>query len=503
MSLSIRPPTPPPQHAITSTTSSRTVGRVHAPDDEDPVFRMVDIRAIVGFPLRAVRRRRRLALALFLGVVALTSAAVAVMPRHYLTQTKFFAQKNFVMPALNNPRRTVPGESDAPTKLAMDAVMKRENLIQVIRETNLMSTWTQMRSPVGKAKDAMLRLMHRTMSDSDRVDAMVGLMQRQMWVVSDEGTVTIGVDWGDPASAFRIVQAAQQNFFEDRHITEVSMIGESIAILEGHVETARQAIQDAVVQINTVAHRGARTAGPVASMAAPRADVGVIATLQAQLNSKLQAITDVESSRNQRLQALQLRLAELRNTLGAAHPEIASTQESIRAVSTDSPQLMQLRTDERSLRAQLAVHGVRPGEIGPAQAPGLEASLARATLERLSQRPAVDSIEDPQVTYARSQLKIATSDYEDLLGRLEGARIELETARAAFKYRYNVIMPARVPNRSMKPNVPVMILAGAIGAMVLAVFAATTLDFLSGRMLERWQVDRQLGLPVLAELHLP
>jgi uncharacterized protein involved in exopolysaccharide biosynthesis len=214
-----------------------------------------------------------------------------------------------------------------------------------------------------------------------------------------------------------------------------------------------------------------------------------------------QAITDLESSRNQRLQALQQHLAELRNTLGAAHPEIASTQESIRATATDSPQLAQLRADERSVVARLATLGVKPGDPTPA-ATGLETSLARATLDRLSQ-PSIDSVEDPQITYAKSQLKIATSDYEDLLDRLEGARIELETARAAFKYRYSVITPPMVPRRSVKPNVPVLLAGGAMLGLVLGIFAAVALDLLSGQLLERWQVDRQLGLPVLADVRLP
>jgi hypothetical protein len=33
--------------------------------------------------------------------------------------------------------------------------------------------------------------------------------------------------------------------------------------------------------------------------------------------------------------------------------------------------------------------------------------------------------------------------------------------------------------------------------MLLAVFAATALDVIGGRLLERWQVERQLGLPLI------
>jgi len=503
MSLSIRPPTPPHSTSLTHTASRSVIADPATAAEDHRVFTMVDVMVLLGFPLRALRRRKALAIGLWVAVVALTGLVASLLPRHYQAQTKFAAQKNIVMPSLNNPRRTVPGEAQATTKSAMDIVMRRENLIEIIREANLLATWPRMRTPLGRVKDAIDKARHREPSDSDVVNAMVGMLQSQMWVSSDDDAVTIGVDWGDPQAAYRIVQAAQQNFFDERHVTEVSMIGESIAILEGHVETARQAIQDAVSQINTAAHRNVRSAPTLtgAPTALQRANAGAIVTLQGQLAVRRQAIADLESSRNQRLQALQQHLAELRNTLGAAHPEIASTQESIRAVSTDSPQLAQLRADERSLVARLTALGMRPGDAVPA-ATGLEASLARATLDRLSRVP-VDSVEDPQITYAKSQLKIATTDYEDLLGRLSDARIEMETARAAFKYRYNVITPPMVPRKSIKPKVPLLMVGGAMLGVFLGIFAAVALDLLSGRMIERWQVDRQLGLPVLADVQLP
>jgi hypothetical protein len=34
----------------------------------------------------------------------------------------------------------------------------------------------------------------------------------------------------------------------------------------------------------------------------------------------------------------------------------------------------------------------------------------------------------------------------------------------------------------------------------LALFGATAMDLAGGRVLESWQVDRQLGLPVLGEV---
>jgi uncharacterized protein involved in exopolysaccharide biosynthesis len=458
---------------------------------------MGDLGEIVSFPLRAVRRHR-VAFALLFGAMALMVVLAAILlPKHYLVETKFFAQRNVVMPALGNPRRAVPSESDAPTRLASEAVLKRENLIEVIRETNLMANWSQIRSPLGKARDAVTQWIRGPMSDSDRVNAMVGLLEARMWVASADGTVRIGVDWVDPSAAYRIVQAAQQNFFDERHASEISMIGESIGILETHVTGAETAIQEALAHIRPAG--GARSLAFAPRRVRPAAAANPAAAgLQAELSAKVQTIGDLQSARNLRLATLQNHLAELRNVYGPAHPEISATQQSIKTLSSDSPQLTTLRAEAQDLRSRLTALGVTPGETAPASQ--FEPALDRATLDRLvRQRP--DSQEDPQTTYAKSRLKIATSDYEDLLDRLEGAHIELETARAAFKYRYNIITPAQVPSKPSKPKMPLLFAGGFLLAVVMAVFAVTTIDIARGRILEPWQVRRQLGLPVLADVH--
>jgi hypothetical protein len=122
--------------------------------------------------------------------------------------------------------------------------------------------------------------------------------------------------------------------------------------------------------------------------------------------------------------------------------------------------------------------------------------------ERMA-RGSTDSLEDPRITYARSRLKIATTNYEEMLDRLEGARIELETARAAFKYRYTVTAPPQFPKRPRSPNVPLILVGGVILAGMLALFVVTALDVAGGKFVEAWQVERSLGLRVLGQVRAP
>ncbi len=105
-----------------------------------------------------------------------------------------------------------------------------------------------------------------------------------------------------------------------------------------------------------------------------------------------------------------------------------------------------------------------------------------------------------QYAYAKARLRFAMNNYDSLIERLGAAQIELDTARAAFKYRYSTIRPAELPKRWRKPKVPVVIAGGVFAAMVLAALAAALVDIRSRRLVERWQVERTLGLPVLGEM---
>jgi uncharacterized protein involved in exopolysaccharide biosynthesis len=497
-----------PQHLPTlwSPPDPRFAPAHHPMHAEEPVFQSDLVRDLIGFPWRAVKRHRALAASLFLVIAVAAGLSSIVMPRHYVVYTVLVAAKNNVMPALGNPRRPAAAESDAPTRLAVEAVMRRDNLVEIIRETNLMAIQDRLRSPLGRtASFLMEHVLGKKPTEDDRLKMVIGLLQSRMYVRPEqEGTVTIGIDWPDPESAYRLVQSAQQNFIEQRHEKEISMIGESIGILQNHVTEAQGSMQEALSALKAarpdiVVPEALRppTTGP-AKKQISAAQQAQIQTLQTQLSTKQRIITDLETSRSQDLAQLQTKLSDLRHTYGPAHPEVTATEDRIRALQVDSPQLVTLKQEEASLQNQLSAFGVTSDNT-PAATSMSDATFARQMLDRIT-RARSDSADNPQVVYAQSRLKMATNDYEDFLSRLEDAKIELETARAAFKYRFNVVTPAEVPKKPIKPKVPLLIAGGIFLGLAFGVFAATALDFISGRVVEKWQVQRQVGLPILATI---
>ena len=114
----------------------------------------------------------------------------------------------------------------------------------------------------------------------------------------------------------------------------------------------------------------------------------------------------------------------------------------------------------------------------------------------------VDPFEDegPEIEYVKGQVRYALSNYNAFLDRLESARLELDSARAAFKYRYTIITPVQRPRGPIKPK-PVLVLgASLIAGFALAVLSTALVDLRSRKLLENWQIERQLRLPLIGEV---
>ena len=468
------------------------------------------LKDYLGFVFGGVRRHPALASGVFTGVAVVSIAMALLMPKTFHVETKILAQRNQVMASLGNPHRSIPFDSDAPTRAAQETVLRRDNLVSLVKQTNLLDQWDATRAPILRFKDAVLNAVAGPPDDADRLDAMLGLLEKRLKVTTDNTTVTIAIDWPTAQLAYQLVEAAQQNFLEARHVSEVSAIAEAISILEMHASTVHDTIDEALQQVQSL-HDGKRKApgpaaplGPVApkpvAAAAPKGpeiNEHELAQLKFILKGKRRAIADLEEFRGRRLTELNAALAEQKVMYSDQHPVILDTRQRISSLQQESPQITALKHDEAELVAEYTRKGGRdPDALIEPRAP-----VARSRATELEVAAPSRSLEgDPAMDYAQGQLKMATSNYEELMMRIDAAKIELDTARAAFKYRYSVVNPAQLPKKPLKPNVPVLIFAGLLAAALTALFAGTATEVWKGRIVERWQVERTLGLPVLAEV---
>jgi hypothetical protein len=112
-------------------------------------------------------------------------------------------------------------------------------------------------------------------------------------------------------------------------------------------------------------------------------------------------------------------------------------------------------------------------------------------------------LEDPRQAAARGRLEASMKRYQEVIARLDGARLQLDITRTAFRYRYSVVTPAEVPRGPTKRTPLIVGVASVIAGILLALLIGAAADYRSGRFIETWQVRRRLKLDVLGELDLP
>jgi uncharacterized protein involved in exopolysaccharide biosynthesis len=512
---------------------------VHVDPESEP---LVDVKQLLNygaFIARSVRRHKLLAAATIFLVIGLTCAAAVLLPRTYFVQTKLFAQRNAVMAALSNPGRAVPWDADAPTRAAAETVLRRDNLISLITQTDLIKEWDRRRKPILKFKDWVVATVSRyELTPDDKLESMVGLLEDRMIVNAGpvgDGTVTIEITWPDAEMAYQLVQGAQQAFLDARQVAETAAIGESIAILERYSTSLHESINRTLAELERSQSKG----GPVvsrprvaravrqpssavpalaASLGAPELPYTVgndptLSQLRTVIATKRTDLTRLAETRQQQITELQGRLSQLRTVYTANHPSVLSAQQNLAAVSQEPPRALALAAEIEELQADYdkrladATHLQIKEELARRSAAAANAAVNTppAPIVERAPEPAPNMRmrpNDSEAEFASLRLSSELKQLESVLERTDGARIELAVSQAAFKYRYSVIRPAQVPRDPVSPNLQMIFAAGVFASLFLALAAVVCKDLVSGRILETWQVERQLGLPVVGTLRI-
>jgi uncharacterized protein involved in exopolysaccharide biosynthesis len=483
---------------------------------------LIDFKLIphlVAYVFGSIGRHKPLVLSLFVLICGATVSSLFLLPKTYHVETRLLAQRISALSLKGN-------QDDAPGRSAVETVMRRENLVAIVRQTNLVHQWYNHRAPLPHLKDLLVQAIGKPESEHETIEWMADVLAKRISVTTpSDGIIDIEIDWPDPSMAFHLVDAAQQNYLEARQASEITAIAEQVAIFQNHAASLRTDIDTAVEAIEKVrAERLAKPEATAASSATASAEGSPrlpptmsapqphrpsdpdpeLARLKVTIEAKQVAINDLEEFRRRRLLELNASLAEKRAMYTDNHPTIIDLRQTIASFSTESPQVQSLRADIERLQRQLDSMNAAVGAesrvfpvINAAGAvsapPPLPGSIIRIEQESSDER-------DPAMMYARAQLRDAMDKYSSLRAQIEASQIDFDTAEAAFKYRYSVIDPPIEPKKAAKPSPVAVALAAVIGGLVVAVFAAVALDVRRGRFLARWQVERALELPTLAEI---
>jgi uncharacterized protein involved in exopolysaccharide biosynthesis len=474
------------------------------------IFDWAQIRDYVNYVKHAVLRHWKLALATFLVTAILALLAAKLLPRTWYSEAKLLPRRTATIAALVNPERhnvlnpdppnpmRPVGEIDTQTKAAADAVLRQENLVSIIKKTYLLDRWESTRPPLLRFKDSVMRMLTAPPDEDAKMDAMTGTLQKKLMVSTADGKVAISVEWGDPQLAYELVDAAVQSFYEASERQELASIDDAITILEEHSVQASDAVREAYDEFEKIFSQimieRRRVVGDPRLLPRFSATDQELAQMRFMIRAKRRAIADANVQHNQRLTEMQDELAQKREIYAPDHPEVVELESRVASLRQGSQQVKALQAEEKQMLAEYAEMGGKslPFPDEPVPDPyGLERVL-------MGLLPAVS--ENPSAAMALDRLRSRLSAHQLILKRIDAAKMERDIAKRSFKYRYTELMPAEFPRKPIKPNALIIALGGVFAGLLLGVFAALARDVLSGRVLESWQVERGLGLPVLAEL---
>jgi uncharacterized protein involved in exopolysaccharide biosynthesis len=465
--------------------------------------------------IRSAPSRRRRAARLGFGITMFAGLAVAVLkPPAYVAEVKILAQRNGTLKEVATRTRG----DESPTKAAAEYILRRDNLLALIDETSLVEHFEAERPTVLKTKDRAMRSIVGPPKEEDKLRAIVGVLEKKLTVAADETTVTITVEWPNAKTAYDIVTDAQKRFLDGRQQSELGMITEAIGILESHLNTERGKLDEAVAELQHL-EEAKRTGEPAAPpqpasstdagpAAQPRHVVRLpratpVATADPErtksLEEKQRQIASLEADRARRIGDLSDQLTKMRTTLAPAHPNIVALERQLEVASAPDPAIASLKREVAQIEAELSEAHASPVEPraidtspGPEKVDGGSPSIV--VFERTD--------DDASTAVAKQKLANATLKVDELSSRIRAARIELDVAEAAFKYKYSILTPAEVPRDPKKPAPALIGIAGIVAAFLAYFVIPTILDLFSGRLVASWQAKR-LGIPLLGELDPP
>jgi uncharacterized protein involved in exopolysaccharide biosynthesis len=350
------------------------------------------------------------------------------------------------------------------------------------------------------------------------MQALVGTLEAKISVEVEGSELTVSVDWGDAQTAAELADAARESFVASRHSAEMSAFHEKIAILDGHATKLRDEVENLAEQVRTQAKERLAEDKAATAAASPTTDAPVAAAaprvvrraagpdpeapaLREKLDGMKRKLSELEAERDRKRREEQQKLADLKLKLAASHPEVLTQNQRLAMAMQESSELALLRADVKTTEAQLkqreslaklgstSILGTAGG-ASPAAAEPLPSDIGRL-LDAEGVDPAL-----------AAQLRGAVVQFGSLRDDIRSARINLDTAQAAFNHRYKVIVPADAPSKPTKPKPALILIGGILASLIVALVLPILAELRKGKLVARFQVQT-VALPILAELKLP
>lgn len=461
---------------------------------------------------RIAWRRKWLILLPMVLVPVGTALWVRTLPDLYRAHTLILVQPQKVPPAYVKPTVTIGVEERLRT--IREQVMSRTVLERIIKEYNLYP-------------EERRRLF---------MEQVVEMMRRRIEVkVRGRQAFEIAFVDRDPRTAMLVANRLASLFIEENLRLREERAEGTTQFLERQLAEVRQTLR---AQEKAISEFRMRHLGSLPDQL--QANLTALKNLQTELQTvtqALQAAKDREAAIRAQLAQLEQAAAQRRtpevegNGQGTAAPELPP-DERLQALKERLQQLLTRYTEkhpdvialkleiERLEREQAQAARAEPETVAPEEPLGfsfaaeLEAQLAevKAEVETLSARErelrrriALYRRRIEETPRVEQQLKDLSRDYEttlrnyqSLLDKILQARIAANLEQQQKGEQFNVLDPARIPQRPFKPNRPRIVLLGCLLGVALGGGLGFLAEYLDHSFHSEEELAAFAGVPVLA-----
>lgn len=480
-----------------------------------------DIQAIIhiiGFCLRAVLRRRRVALIAAGSMLILGTAAAAFLPRTYMVSARLQANQAQLINTLATGKRPRPSYEDNPVEGVWERTHSREFLDQVIDESNLMERWAKGRGPAARLKDWVRSLISGELEGPLLRRALRNLLEERIQTKIRGEVIVFEVYWFDPDVTHDIGTVVVDEFLRMQQDLELNQIRDTLEIIETRITASSQRINETADRLEQLVQEKASDARKKVGEAAREKKKSRIMSfrrtvaplelpaeaksVQTELSAVRRQLARLEKDYKRDYDRAQDRLASVRDTLGPQHPDYREAVRELEIYSEPPDELRRLRDEEAALIAQLdkferEARQQRSSDGGSAVIPEQRFDVVQVPM---TGDVYAALVADPDVENLMSELRKYVEDHNSLLDRRDKTNLEFDTSKAAFNYRYIVTEPPVYPEGPDSPKVPLILAGALIGGIFFALGLSIVLDLLSRRILEPWQVEALLNVRVVGEI---
>ena len=185
---------------------------------------------------RVVLKRYRLAAVICAAFAGLCGFfASQAVPALYPVEAVVMVVEPIAVHRLANPFAPVPS---SPHELAdvPELLRSRERLVALVKRTGLIDQWDEGRPWLLRLKDQVSEGVRGPVDEKDRLEALVGLLEKRLWVTIEGNKVKIACEWTSSPLALALVQNTMATLMQLRMEREGKTLQDAAEVLDAQYQ---------------------------------------------------------------------------------------------------------------------------------------------------------------------------------------------------------------------------------------------------------------------------